>query len=312
MRKLGLSERRLRYFLEVTEAGSIRGAADRMNVEPSVVSRQIQQLEDELGVQLLQRHGRGVIPTEAAGLLIRHCHERRSSESLLLTQISELNKLERGEIHIVAGEGFIEELVRWVLHDFCQQHPKLVITLEFASAVDVVRMIAHDQAHIGLTYRPPIDPMVRIVMSRKQPMCLITWPDHPLAKKKQPLLLAEILPYPVGLTTNGFGLRDLVKLAEYTDRVEFKTSLITNSVVTLKNYVKAHLGVTFLSAYAVANEVAEGELVALRTQNEVFESAEGHLLVRANRQLSMAVERLLETLSWRLSADNAAKPKVSK
>lgn len=102
--------------------------------------------------------------------------------------------------------------------------------------------------------------------------------------------------------------------AEYTDRIQFKSSLITNSIATLKSYVKAkvRLGVTLLSAHAVANEVAEGQLTALRTQNEVFESAEAHLMVRANRQLSMAVERLLETLRLRLSFDSLDEPTVRK
>jgi DNA-binding transcriptional LysR family regulator len=292
-----LSERRLHYFLQVAEAGSIRGAADRLGIEPSVVSRQVQQLEDELGVQLLQRHGRGIIPTEAAKLVIDHCRERRSSEALLLTQIGELKGLERGEIHIVAGEGFIEELVRWVLQDFCQQYPKLVVTLEFANAVDVVRMLANDQAHIGLAFRPPIDPAIRTVETRKQPMCVITWPDHPLTRQKQPLALNEVTPYPVGLMSRGFGLSNLVQLAEYSERIQFQPSLVTNSIATLKSYVKAHLGVTFLSAHAVANEVAQGTLVALRTRNEIFESAEAQLMVRAGRQMSFAVERLLEMLS---------------
>lgn len=293
----GLSERRLHYFLQVAEAGSIRGAADRLGIEPSVVSRQVQQLEDELGVQLLQRHGRGIIPTEAAKLVIDHCRERRSSEALLLTQIGELKGLERGEIHIVAGEGFIEELVRWVLQDFCQQYPKLVVTLEFANAVDVVRMLANDQAHIGLAFRPPIDPAIRTVETRKQPMCVITWPDHPLTRQKQPLALSDVTPYPVGLMSRGFGLSNLVQLAEYSERIQFQPSLVTNSIATLKSYVKAHLGVTFLSAHAVANEVAQGTLVALRTRNEIFESAEAQLMVRAGRQMSFAAERLLEMLS---------------
>ncbi|TPG90005.1 hypothetical protein EAH72_30715 [Pseudomonas caspiana] len=92
-------------------------------------------------------------------------------------------------------------------------------------------------------------------------MCVITWRGHPLTQKQQPLALSDVVPYPVGLS-RGFGLSNLVKLAEYSDRIQFESSLVTNSIATLKSYVKAHLGVTFLSAHAVANEVAEGQLVA--------------------------------------------------
>jgi DNA-binding transcriptional LysR family regulator len=128
-------------------------------------------------------------------------------------------------------------------------------------------------------------------------MCVITWPDHPLTRQKQPLALSDVTPYPVGLMSRGFGLSNLVQLAEYSERIQFQPSLVTNSIATLKSYVKAHLGVTFLSAHAVANEVAQGTLVALRTRNEIFESAEAQLMVRAGRQMSFAVERLLEMLS---------------
>lgn len=305
MQRIGLSERRLHYFLSVAETGSIRGAADRLDVEPSVVSRQIQQLESDLGVKLLQRHGRGVIPTEAAEFVLNHCRERRSSEALLLTHLCELKGLERGEIKIVAGEGFREELVSWVLQDFCQIYPKLMVTLEFANAVDTVRTLANDQAHIGLAYRPPIDPAVRSVMLRKQPMCVIAWPGHPLTEKEQPLSLSDVCPYPVGMMSNGFGLSNLVTLAQYHDRIQFESNLVTNSIATLKSYVKAQLGVTFLSSHAVANEVAQGTLVALRTRSEVFESAEAHLMVRAGRKLSVAAEQFLAMMKQKAVFENA-------
>ncbi|MBP0644432.1 LysR family transcriptional regulator, partial [Mycobacterium tuberculosis] len=92
-----ISERRLRYFYETVSRGSIRAAADRCEVEPSVVSRQIQQLEAELGCKLLERRGRNVVPTEAAELVLDHCRERWASEETLFTRLGELKGLQRGE-----------------------------------------------------------------------------------------------------------------------------------------------------------------------------------------------------------------------
>jgi len=65
-----LDDRRIRYLYEAVQAGSIRAGADRLNMNPSVVSRQIAQLEAELVITLLERHGRGVKPTEAGAVLV--------------------------------------------------------------------------------------------------------------------------------------------------------------------------------------------------------------------------------------------------
>ena len=67
-----IDENRLRYLFEAARYGAVRAAADALGVNPSVVSRQIALLERELDAALLDRHSRGVRPTEAGELLIEH------------------------------------------------------------------------------------------------------------------------------------------------------------------------------------------------------------------------------------------------
>jgi DNA-binding transcriptional LysR family regulator len=296
-KRMGLSERRLRYFFEAVTAGSIRAAADTLELEPSVLSRQIQQLEIELGVTLLERRGRGVAPTEAAQFVIDCYRQRLAGEETLLSQLEELNGLQRGQIHLVAGEGFIEELINVVLNDFCLAYPKINVTLELLPVTEVVRRVAEDKAHIGLAFAPQPDPMVRAVARKRHPICIIAGANHPLASHEGVIKLNETLDFSFGLMMPHFGLGRLAEVVEFSEKVRFKRALATNSVAALKHYVSTGLGLTLLPAMAVAREVASGEFVALRTSNRVFEGAEGQLILRDNRTRSGAVDLLLKRLA---------------
>jgi DNA-binding transcriptional LysR family regulator len=293
----GINERRLRYFYETVSAGSIRAAAERFDVEPSVVTRQIQQLEIELGCKLLQRRGRNVVPTDAAALVLDHCRERWASEDTLHVRLNELKGLQRGEIRVVTGEGFLDDLSYMISFEFCQKYPKITVTLDQVSSHEVVRMVSQHEAHIGIAYCAPRDSKVRVLKAQGLPVRLVTWPGHPLATRKGPLKLEHVLPYPVALMQEQFGLRKLLRAAEFAGKIEFVPTLTTNSLATLKNHVKARAGITFMSERAVAREVAAGELATVRIDNPILESAEIQLIVHADSTASAALLRLQNLLS---------------
>ena len=71
-----LTESRIVYFYEAVRCGTIRAAADWLNVAPSAVSRQIGLLETELDASLVERHARGVKPTEAGQFVIEYFREQ--------------------------------------------------------------------------------------------------------------------------------------------------------------------------------------------------------------------------------------------
>lgn len=79
-----LIESRIVYFYEAVRCGTIRAAADSLNVAPSAVSRQIGLLETELDVTLIERHARGVKPTEAGEHVIEYFREQLAHKDDLL------------------------------------------------------------------------------------------------------------------------------------------------------------------------------------------------------------------------------------
>ncbi|WP_454732856.1 MULTISPECIES: LysR family transcriptional regulator [Cupriavidus] len=302
-----LNEKRLGYFYEAAMCGSVRGAADRLNVEPSVVSRQIQLLEQDLGVALFERKGRGIIATEAAALVIAHCRNRMASEEALRERIDDLAGLRRGTLNVVAGEGYMDLLMNGIVDTFGQQYPGVQVNVELASAAEAVRKVASDEAHLGIAMNPPAHPDVQIVREQSQPVCIIAWPDHPLARRRATPSLQDASRYSLATMGPGFGLHQLIRLAEFAENLQLAPTLTSSSIELLKRFVMKRLGLTFLSAGAAASEIARGDLVAIRTANAALESAKMRVIVRAERIQTAAARRMQELVGAALDAPAVAR-----
>lgn len=294
--KEGFNSRRMRYAFEAITQGSIRRAADKLDIEPSVISRQIARLEAELGVKLLERHGRGVRATEAGELLLDFHRERQAAETALLSDFSELDNISRGTLRLAISEGYSATLMSEVINSFSQRHPQLSFEVIHASVNQVVTRVMEGDAHLGVAYSPHLLPGVQSIASACQPVCAVMHPDHPLNRLPLPLSLDDILSYPLGLISQGYGLRQLVDTVEVIDKRHFTPSLVSNSLATLKQYVSAGHAVTFMPAVALRHELERGQLVALDIAHPIFAEAESHLIARQHRPLSLAASRLIEEI----------------
>jgi DNA-binding transcriptional LysR family regulator len=291
-----LGDRQLHYLAAAADAQSIRGAADRLDIEPSVVSRQIQLLEQQLDVALLDRHGRGVAPTEAAQIVLDYYRKRVSDEAVMLAQLEDLKGLQRGQVHMVASEGFIAAIIETVLNDFCVQFPQIRVQLEVMAVSDVVRYVAEDRADIGLAFSPPPINGIQVHKQKRHPICVIANPHHPVAKLPAEVTLKDLEPFPFGLVPPEFGIGQVAKMAEFSEKVALNRMMVTNSLAALKHFVSAGLGLTLLPKINVQPELQSGELIAKRVRSPAFETAHAQLVVRDKRHRSQATEMLLQRL----------------
>ena len=288
-----LDFRRVRYLYEAVSRGSVRAAADAMDMNPSVVSRQIGKLEQEFAVALLERHGRGVKPTEAGQLLVDYFRQQASCQDDLVTKVQELRGLARGHIDMVLGEGFVSDLMAEPMKDFWRRYPGLTVTMHLAGTNEVMRMVAEDAAHIGLVYNPPVTPGIRSRAAIRQPMCVITPPGHPLTLLGRRPMLREVGGYAVALMHGSFGTRQIIGFAEQVERIRLVPKLTTDSISVIKHFVRSGLGLSLLPAFSVTQEIDAGELVATPVDHAILGDAEAHIVTRLGRQLSSASNELL-------------------
>jgi len=288
-----LDDRRVRYFYEAVAAGTVRAAADTMNLNASVVSRQISQLEEELGLTLLERHGRGVKATDAGHMLLEYFRQHNAHKDDVLTKFQEIRGLARGHIDLVLGEGFVSDMMGEPLQAFWSRYPALTISMSLAGTNEVLRKVAEDEAHIGLVYNPPETAGIRSRAAVRQPMCAIVAPGHPLQEMQRQPLLKHLAAYPLALMRGSYGTRQIVDLAQQLEKVQLDPKLTTDSISVVKHFVRGGLGIGLLPAFAVTQEIAAGDLIAVPIDNRLLAGAEAHVVTRLGRQLSSASNQFL-------------------
>ena len=301
----------LRYFAAVAHHGSIREAADELHIAQSALSRQIQKLEQDLGLALFDRHARGVQLTSAGEILLRYTRSSLREVERLRSELDALKGLQRGTVSIQAIESLVQHMLPRAISRFTERYPGITFDVTIDGSDHVVTAVREGRTDIGLTFYPSADREFRTIFKLRQPLVALMSSAHPLARQKK-VSLADCMAYPIAVPVRNSGSRILIDVACKASGIHLAPVLETNSVQLMVHFVHVNQGITFLLRLSAWDSLRTGELVAVPIRDRLVNTATIDAIAHASRQLPLAAEEFLRFLQGELQTLQEPPARMSK
>jgi DNA-binding transcriptional LysR family regulator len=182
----------LKLFLNVVEAGSITGGAERMYLAVAAASTRIRNMELELGTPLLNRERQGVHPTPAGLTLVHHARLMLQQAERMRGELSEYADGLKGHIRLMSNTNALTEFLPEPLSEFLASRPQVNIDLEERLSDEIVAAVADGKADIGIVAGTEDVTGLEVFPFRVDRFVLVTAKTHSLAAVQQ-LAFAEAL-----------------------------------------------------------------------------------------------------------------------
>ena len=300
--------RQLRVFESAARHLSLTRAAEELHLTAPAVSIQVKQLEGHAGAALFERSGRGLRLTQEGGEVLRHAREilghiRASEEA-----IAELDALERGLLDVAvinAGDHFFP----WIVAAFRREHPGIRVRITVQNRDELISRLTAQQTDLAVISQPPTEPGHVAIAFAPHPHVIAAAPGHPLAGRRR-IPLARIAAEPILTREQGSSTRLAMDQAFAEAGLVPRIEMEIPANETIKQAAAAGLGVGFLSAHALRQELALGSLVILDVEGFPV-MRQWYVVHRQDRRLpriAQAFERFVIDNGARLIGRDAVKP----
>jgi LysR family hydrogen peroxide-inducible transcriptional activator len=242
--------RALRYFTALTEHRHFRRAAEACGVSQPTMSSQIKRLEEELGVQLIERSSRRVMLTPIGEEILERAY-RLLAEADAIVEAAQLNidpALGAFRLGIIPSLGpyLLPHVIPTIRHHF----PSLMLRLVESRGQDLLQQLDHGELDAAVMALPIDDDQVRWVELFEEPFVLAMPEGHPLAQHAE-IKMEQLRDQPLLLLDDAQCLRPDMAAPMRQDCVGDQVDFKASSVETLRYMVAAGSGVTLLPVLAV-------------------------------------------------------------
>lgn len=294
--------RSLKIFCDIVDQASFSRAAQANGVSQSNASQVVHQLEERLGVQLIDRSKRPFVLTpegqrfqEGARVIVQRYDDlERDVKSLheaVVARITVASIYSVGLAHMSQH-----------LREFLANHANSDVRLEYLHPHRVYEAVDSGQADLGLVSYPEESRSLAAIPWRSEPMALVCHPEHPLASKRR-VPMTALRGESIVAFQSGLKIRDEIDSALSDYEVSMKVALEFDNIETIKRAIEIGAGVGLLPEPTVEREVAAGTLVQVQLEEQPLVRPLG-IIHRRDRNLSETAQQFVELLQRNAAVSN--------
>lgn len=251
----------LHTFLEIVRLKSFSKAAQTCFRTQPAISAQVRQLEQELNTTLFERLGTRISLTAAGKIFAEYAEQILDLRRQAQDSINELEKIPRGELVVAANEATCIYVLPEVFARYQQLYPNVQMHVDRSYGSKVVQAVHENMADFGITQLPVQEKKLQIVKIHSDEIRAIMAPDHPLAGRRA-ILPVDLREFPLLLPKSG---TTRSRLNTWLEPVEddLHVSMELDSTEMIKRFVMAGLGISFIAASHVKEEVDSGKIASV-------------------------------------------------
>lgn len=271
----------LEYLLAVANCGSFSAAAEKCFVTQPSLSMQIKNLEEELGIVLLDRTRKPVVPTNAGEAVLRQARETVKAFEAIREIVANLKNDVSGTLRL----GIIPTIAPYLLHrlipDFTKKYPKVDLMIREMKSRDIIHALRHDMLDAAIMSGGTIPDDIQEADLFNDRFFVYVSPDHPLRQRNN-IRIEDIDPRRMLLLSEGNCLRDqILELCLPRKNTTRQYAFDCNSIETLMRIVDSTP-----NSFTVVPEMVT-EFIEERHRSQLKTLAKGAV----SRKISIAVRR---------------------
>jgi DNA-binding transcriptional LysR family regulator len=287
----------IEIFCTLIKLRSFSQAAEALYLTQPTVSSHIKNLEQELGVKLLDRLGKRVVPTEAGNILFRSGQKLIALRDHAREEIAAISGTIAGILKIGGSTIPGAYIMPPIIGAFRKKYPSVSVQLVIDDTAKVAEAVMNGNLSIGVVGARVIEPHLDAHPFLRDELVVAVPPGHAWAKRKS-VAVDELRGEPFILREKGSGTRRIME--ERLDKAGFPLADLNSVAVmgssdAVRQSVKAGLGISILSIRALQDDIRSGRLAALRLKGIPIERSFSVILLKGKSR-SLLCQAFLDFL----------------
>ncbi|SCF57669.1 LysR family transcriptional regulator, cyn operon transcriptional activator [Streptomyces sp. Ncost-T10-10d] len=235
---MGPELRHLRYLIAVAEHGNFTRAADELCISQPTLSQQIKQLEKVVGVQLLDRSGRNVRPTDAGEVYVRYAQRALRELAAADRAVLDVADLSRGHLRLAMTPTFTAYLIGPLAQELHTRHPGVTLEVRELTQDRIEAGLLADELDLGIAFEGTHLPGIVATTLFTETLSLVVTTSRPDTHSEQPLPVSDLAGQQLALLSSDFVTRSHIDNYFAKHHISPPIAVEANSIQALTEIVR--------------------------------------------------------------------------